>query len=352
MIRSRIEVSGPCLRHNLTVIRRWLAPSVRVMAVVKANAYGHGLEAVVTALRECQLSAWAVAQPQEALALRQQLPKAEILVFGGCLPGEEEYFRRYNLITTIFSLSSIPQRLRAHLKIDTGMTRMGIPWEQAGSWLADSRLRQHQLQLTGLYTHFSSADLDSDFTRLQLRRFLKASQGFPAVRHAANSAALVYPKTHLDMVRVGLALYGIDSSGRLTDLRPALQWKTRILAIQEVPAQQGIGYGQTFRTTRNSRIGILPVGYADGYPRALSNRAQVRVGGALAPVVGRVSMDLTAIDLTEIPQVHEGDPVVLLEGNSDSPLSAVSLAKLLKTIPYELLVSIGTRAARVLVESD
>lgn len=352
MSRSRIEVSGPCLRHNLTVIRRRLAPSVKVMAVVKANAYGHGLETVVGALRKCRLSAWAVAQPQEALALRQELPEAEILVFGGCLRGEEEYFRRYNLTTTIFSPSRIPKQLRAHLKIDTGMTRLGISWKRARAWLADSPLRQHQLQITGIYTHFSSADLDSDFTQLQLQRFLQVTRGFPATRHAANSAALLYPETHLDMVRVGLVLYGIDPSERLADLRPALQWKTRILAIQEVPAQRAIGYGQTFRTTRNSRIGILPVGYADGYPRALSNRAQVRVGGVLAPVVGRVSMDLTAIDLTEVPHVHEGNPVILLERRKDSPLSAVALARLLKTIPYELLVSIGTRADRVLMESD
>ncbi|MFQ5741213.1 MAG: alanine racemase [Acidobacteriota bacterium] len=346
MNRSWIEVSASRLRHNAEAIRRRLRPPTSLIAVVKANAYGHGVSLVAPTLHRWGIRDFAVADLEEALELRGDLPGARILVLGGCGEGEEDVFRRHQLTAGVFDRRSLPEDLRVEVKIDTGMTRLGIPWTQAPAFFRESRLG-----IAGVYSHFSRADSDPGFTQLQLERFLRSTRGLSCPRHISNSAGLRFPAAHLDAVRVGLALYGISPCPEITDVQPALCWKTRILAVNRVPAGRVVGYEGTFTTRRRkSRIGVLPVGYGDGYKRALSNRASVRVGRHLAPVAGLISMDLTGIDLTDIREARAGDEVTLLEPAPDSPLSATALAQTVGTIPYEIFTSITARVKRLLVE--
>lgn len=311
------------------------------MAIVKANAYGHGIDVVAPSLLNCGVSEFAVATLAEAVGLRNTIRQARILVLGGCLEGEEDVFRKQDLTAAVFDNRKVPKDVRVELKIDTGMTRLGVPWKEA-----PALLRRLGSQVTGVYSHFARADTDPDFTRLQLQRFEQATQNVSCRRHISDSAALQFSEAHLDTVRVGLALYGIPPCPALDYVKPILQWKTMILSLKRVAKGQPVGYGGTFLTERESQVGALPVGYGDGYSRALSNRGQVRFRDRLVPVVGRVSMDLTMVDLTDFPDPEVGEEILILEDEADSPISALGLSRALDTIPYEILTSIGNRVTR------
>ncbi len=285
---------------------------------------------------------FAVATLPEAFAVREALPDAGILVLMGCSPGEESSFLRYRLTASVFDSRQKTAAVPSEVKIDTGMTRAGVAWKEAHEFIAG-----FQGKLVGVFSHFSSADDDDEITRIQLGRFQEATRGLNLRRHISNSAGLRFSDAHLDAVRPGLALYGIAPCPEVADVEPILEWKTRILTVRPVPAGTPIGYNGTFVTRRDSQIAVLPVGYADGYSRGLSNRGSVRIGGRLAPVVGRVSMDLTTVDVSDIPTVSPGDEAVLLEADPGSPISAAGLAEMLGTIPYEVLTSIGPRVERV-----
>ncbi len=360
MSRCWVEVSLPRLRANLAALREYLGSSLRhrgtegterkppgIIAVVKANGYGHGLVGSARCLFEAGVRDFAVSWVDDAVALRQALPEVRILVLGGISPGQEEAFREHHLRAAVFDDRPVPPDVRVELKIDSGMSRLGVSWQEAGQWM--DRLGG---QLAGVFSHFGSADCDPDFTRLQTNLFLQATSGIGCRRHLCNSAGLAYPEAWLDAVRVGLVLYGIPPCPSLAQLpvQPALSWKTRILAINRVPAGQRSGYGGTWTARRPSRLGILPVGYSDSYSRLHSNRGQVEVCGQLAPVAGAVSMDLTTIDLTEIPAACPGDEAVLISDQPASALSAASLARQLGTIPYEVLTAIPQHLKRVFVE--
>lgn len=346
MIRSWVEVSLPRLAENVRAIQGRLPSKTRIIAIVKANAYGHGMKPVAQRLYESGIRDFGVANLQEALELREILSDARILVLGGCLKGEEEAFRSGRLTAGVFDRHWVPPSdIPVEVKIDTGMTRVGIPWQEASDFI-----RSLKNQLEGVYSHFAASGSDPEFTRLQLERFLKVSEGLSCPRHICDSAGLPLGETHLDAVRIGLALYGVAPNAGLDYLRPVLAWKARMVSIHEVPAGASVGYGRTLVTDRASRIGVLPLGYADGYNRAWSNRGQVRVRGSLAPVVGRVSMDLTTVDLTDVPEAKVGDEVFLLEADASSLLSTHSLAEKLGTIPYEILTTIGPRITRVPLE--
>ena len=266
------------------------------------------------------------------------------MVFGGCLAGEEEIFREYDLVAALFEKRTPPGEIKVEVKIDTGMSRLGIPWEEAAAFI-----RQLDAPVVGLFSHFASASQDPGFTRLQLQRFEQSTADLEYPRHISHSAGLQYPEAHLDAVRLGLALYGIAPCPAVDYVKPALCWKTRIISLKDVPNGQPIGYGGSFVTGRDSRVGVLPIGYGDGYSRRLSNRGQVRIGQQLVPVLGQVSMDLTCIDLTDVPQARVGEEVLLLEDSFSSPISAKCLADVLGTIPYEIVTSIGGRVARCFV---
>jgi alanine racemase len=244
--------------------------------------------------------------------------------------------------------------------VDTGMTRCGTPIPLVNNLIAHIQSREG-LRLVSLGTHFACSEVpDEQYNREQLARFRAATDEHAArdlrlFRHAANSGAIFFsPDSHFDVVRPGIALYGIDPTGKPSmdrPLRPVMRWTAPLLTVRDVPAGQSVGYGQSWRTSRDSRVGLVPIGYADGYPRAYSNKAGMLVDGKLAPVVGCVSMDLTVIDLTEIPGARPGDEVVLLDSDPLSPVSAYKLAQWAGTIPYEVFCRIGPRVKRVSLEA-
>ncbi len=344
MRRSWVEISFTRLRENVAAVQARLAPSTRIIAVVKADAYGHGIQEVSKCLLDCGVCDFAVATLEEGVELRRGVGSGKILVLGGCSEGEEQAFLEFDLTAALFDSAFKVEKTSVQVEIDTGMNRLGIPWQEAARFI-----RSCPASIIGVFSHFACSDQDMEFTRLQLRRFEQATSGLPYPRHISNSAGLQLPEAHLDAVRPGLALYGISPCSAVDYLQPILCWKTRVVNVREVPKGQPVGYCGTFTAPRDIRVGILPVGYSDGYSRRLSNRGQVRVRGQLVPVIGRVAMDLVTVDLTDLSNPKVGEEVVLLEDSPGSPISAAGLSEMLETIPYEILTRIGTRVERLYV---
>jgi alanine racemase len=380
--RTWAEVSLGALGQNFHAVQKHVGAGVTICAVVKADGYGHGAVECAQAL-ESEGAHWlGVTDAAEGLALRGAGVTARILLMTGIWKGEEDGIVAHNLTPTIWEPwhielleraarkrhSDLPaHHLPVHLKIDTGMNRLGAPKEALPRLCAMLSACTH-LTLEGVSTHFASAEvLDSEDAVRQTKCFEEGlavlrNYGFrPPLVHMGNSAAMsARPETWKTMVRPGIALYGYSLAftrgGEPTavaelPLRPVLSWKTRVLTVKEVAAGQAVGYMGTFVTKVRSRIAVLPVGYADGYPRLLSNRARVIVGGEYAPVVGRVSMDLTIVDVSHISGVAVGDEVVLIgqghgEGGSKS-VDAVELARWCQSVPYEILCGLSQRVPRV-----
>lgn len=345
MRKSWLEVDLPALLHNAAVIRGRFADPGRtgIIAVLKADAYGHGLQPVARFLARNGLDDFAVAGLEEALVVRAAAPGARILVLGGIGPGEADEFRVHRLTAAHFDDRPFCPGVDVELKIDTGMGRLGVPWEMAAQRAAPAGP-----SLKGIFSHFGCAETDAETTHVQIRRFTRATQGLSCRRHLANSAGLLlYPSSHFDAVRSGLLLYGLSPVGPVPELRPALSWTTHVLTVRDIPAGRAVGYGAAYTTQRASRIGVLPVGYADGYRLALSNRGETMVRGQAAPVVGRVSMDFISVDLTDIPGACTGDPATLVSNDPDSPASLHRMAQLAGTLPYEILTTLGPRSERV-----
>ncbi len=368
------EISAAALRSNLAHLRSLLAPGVRLCPVVKADAYGHGL-AVVLPILAPLVDGLAVATPSEAVRLRGLRFDRTLLTFFSML-GFMDLGERREALSELLASEAIltvtsdgeaaliaeearraGRRAIVHVKIDTGMARSGVWHDEAAGLLG--RIREHpDLRLAGAYTHFATADEgDREFAAEQLTRFhaaVAAGGGRDGLcLHAANSAAVLeLPESHLDLVRPGIAVYGIRPSAAVGDgaLRPALRLKGRLMQVKTVPAGTGCSYGLEYTFTRESRVGLVPVGYADGYLFALGGRASVRVRGADAPVRGRVTMDQIVVDLTAIPGAAVGEEVEILSPHAADPHSAEGLARLAGTIPYEILTRLGTRVRRVLVD--
>jgi alanine racemase len=381
----RVLVSRQALLHNASVVRKAVGPLVRVCAMIKADAYGHGADIVADTLANFStrkyeaplVDALAVASIDEA----ERLPHTILPIYifrpvENCFLGRQrsriEQAIRNGWVMTVCSGSaaddvariatSISKRAHVQVMLDTGMTRSGVTAADLPD-LIDTIQSHASLKLTGLCTHFSCAeDVGGAVTGEQLLAFMGAAGAIaPRLKskillHAANSAALfLRPDAHLDMVRPGIALYGVDPSLTPTServLKPVLKWTAPLVQIHTVKAGATVGYGQTWKAQRDSRIGIVPVGYADGYPRTLSNRAVMMVQGRPCPVAGRVSMDLTTIDLTDVPQPMLGDEVIVLDSDPLSPASVYELARLAGTIPYEITCGIGPRIHRVPVEIE
>jgi alanine racemase len=352
---------------NFRQIRSKVGPQVKVLSVVKANGYGHGARAVAKALAGEGSDAFGVATLEEGIELRQAGIHAPILVLAGAYPDQIDLFFENRLTPGIHALESLNEldtaahsrnkTLNVHLKVDTGMGRIGLLPVEVDSWLPKIKdLRA--LKIEGVFSHFSHAEsVEGSYTQQQLRLFrkvverLRAEGVAPPFVHLANSAATItLPAAYFDMVRPGLMLYGVYPSPAMQgqiSLKPVLSWKTRILQLKRVSAGSSISYGQTFVTKRESLIATLPIGYADGYPRLLSSRGQVLVRGKRAPVAGRVCMDLTMIDVTDIEKIQPGDEVVLLGRQGDAEISADEMAAWANTISYEILTSISNRVPRI-----
>ncbi|MGD8369704.1 MAG: alanine racemase [Desulfobacterales bacterium] len=376
------EVDLAAIGHNVSALKK-AAGTARFMAVVKANAYGHG--ALPVAERALQSGAdWlGVARLDEALALREAGIDAPILVFGHTPPERADELIENGVRPTVFdpdtarrlseSVSATGDRLKVHVKVDSGMGRLGIlpdahrpgappdaPPEQAAAEIAAIG-GLGGIEIEGIYTHFASAD-DSDKTsaRRQLSIFtelldaLERSRIRIPIRHAANSAAIIdLPDTHLDMVRAGISLYGLapsaDVKTQAVGLKPAMALKARIVHLKRVPAGFAVSYGSTYHTAAPTTIATVPVGYADGYSRSLSNRGRMLVRGKSAPITGRVCMDQTMLDVGHIEGVQVGDEVVAFGTQDGAALPADELADMLGTINYEIVSAIMARVPRVYV---
>ena len=367
------EVDLAAIRDNLRTLRERVAPGVKILGVVKANAYGHGAVEVARTLAAAGIDMLGVALVEEGVELRSEGVEAPILVMG-LLPADDVAGAlEFDLIPTVDGPASAAEvearaaelncTVAVHLKIDTGMNRLGVRAEEAAEAAAAIGRMEH-LTLEGAYTHFACADRAADKTSSeQLARFaaaLDAMRGVgvrPPLVHAANSSAvLTLPESHFAMVRPGLALYGIHpcpygpAAGKAAEgapLRPALALKTRVACLKRVRTGEGVSYGHRWRARRESVIGVLPIGYADGYPRAVSDGATALAAGRLVPVAGTVCMDATMVDLTDVAEARPGLEVTLIEAASASPLSVAALAALAGTIPYEILTVLGKRVPRV-----
>ncbi len=365
------QVSSSALKHNIALIRRELKPTTRFCAVVKANCFSLGWSACKDAI--IPEADWlAVATPQEAFAVREsgcQLPVLLLMASGFYGATSRERLRRFiaqDITLTVAALgdlatiSSVAEEVgkpaKIHIKIDTGMGRSGVLPDRAPA-LAQQARRQSGIILDGIYTHYATADAaNKTYAKGQLARFHKALKACgnaakDVILHTAASAATIdIPETHLDMVRVGTAMYGYqpsDEMHRVLPLRPALRVVARLSQIKEAPAGTRVGYGLTYQFDRPAKLGLVPMGYADGYRRCLSNKAVMRVVGQYAPVRGRVSMDQTIIDLTDIPAAKVGDEVEVISPETDAPNSADNLARLADTIVPEIVSGLGSRVQRV-----
>jgi alanine racemase len=364
-----VELDGAAPDHNLRQLRRGLKRGVAVCAVIKANAYGHGLREMARLLPSAD---WlAVNSLEEGAELRARGEKRRILVLGHVPLGRLSEAVDLDLDLTLFNLESLDalarcaaleaaRKLRVHLKVETGTGRQGVLPETVAEF-ADRLERVPGLELAGVSTHFANVEdtLNHGYAQEQLARFAGALETLartgrrpPIVHTASTAAGILLPETHFDMVRTGIGLYGLWPSretylsavmGRraVPELRPVLSWKTRVAQIKRLPEGSYIGYGCTYRTTRPTRLGVLPVGYADGYDRGLGNTAHVLVRGRRAPVIGRVCMNLTMVDLTDVPAAALEDEAVLLGRDGEEGITAETLAGWAGTINYEVVTRIS-----------
>lgn len=361
------EIDLAALRFNFEQVKRLTGSSKKILAVVKANAYGHGAIAVSRELEGMEVNFFGVALCQEGVELREAGIKAPILVLSGFFAGEEVELLHHQLTPLIFNLEmaerlaqharSSKQEIGVHVKVDSGMGRVGVLPEEAGDFFKKLK-KLSGLRVEGICSHFAEADKEEkDFTREQQSRFnevvsrAKKSGVDPSLIHLANSAAVMdFSSAHYDLVRPGIMLYGAYPSPifrNKTELRPVMGLKTRIMHLKKVPPNFSISYGRTFFTQRESLIATLPIGYADGYSRGLSNKGEVLVKGRRCKVVGRVCMDLTLIDVTEVPGVRVGDEVVLLGRQGAEEITVDGIAEKIGSISYEVFCSVSKRVPRV-----
>ncbi len=374
------EVDLAAIAHNVRELRRIIQPRAELLVAVKANAYGHGAEQVARTALKNGADQLGVARIEEGLELRRAGIRAPILIFGYVPAASVADLIENDLTASVFSLRGAEQlnaavpwerQLAVHLKIDTGMGRMGmLPNERRcapqGADQGTDALQEalgiaalKNLRLEGLWTHFATSDeADKTYTRQQLKYFmdfiqsLKAEGVIGTTVHAANSGAIIdMPESHLDMVRAGISVYGLYPSSQVDlqriDLRPALSLKARIVHVKQVPAGTRISYGGTWQAPRPTTIATVPVGYGDGYSRRLSNRGQMLVHGRRMPVVGRVCMDLTMLDVGSLESVRVGDEVVLIGRQGEETISADEMAAQLDTINYEVVTMLMARVPRV-----
>ena len=372
--RTWAQIDLDALGDNIRSIKNSLAPGTKLCAVVKADGYGHGYEYTAGEMAENQADWFAVSNLSEALQLRGVGISAPILILGYTPPEKAEALAFNDISQTVFSLSyakALSERavfsgikVNAHIKLDTGMSRLGFLYHDSVEDYPvldeiETACRLPGLRPEGIFTHFSSADCSDGelYTRLQYDLFLSAVDrlalrgvAFP-LRHCSNSAAILqYPEMHFDMVRAGIILYGMypsDAVARTLPLRPVMELKTVISMIKTIPADTAVSYARTFTSAREMRVATVPVGYADGYPRKLSNRAYMLVNGKKAPVLGNICMDQCMIDVTEIPDAAEGQTVTVFGTDCGASLTVDALAQAAGLINYEIVCGISKRVPRV-----
>ncbi len=376
----KAEIDLKAIAHNIKELRRITNDNAKLMAVVKANGYGHGAIEVASCALQNGAEILGVARIEEGIQIRNAGIDTPVLIFGYTVPEQAASLMKYDLIQSVHTplaarelseaVASDGKKLKIHLKIDTGMGRLGLLPQDYTSKNSDAVSADaieetlaiaglKGLELEGIFTHFATADsADKSYAEDQLDLFMSylnrlQKAGFePPVRHAANSAALIdMPHSHLDMVRPGIAIYGLNPSDEIINkqvtLKPAMSLKSIIIQLKEVPAGFAVSYGSTYKTQKPTTIATVPVGYADGLNRLLSSRGQMLVHGQRAPIIGRVCMDLTMLDVGHIDRVQMGDEVVIFGRQHNASLTVDEMASLLNTINYEIVTSITARVPRV-----
>jgi alanine racemase len=367
------EISLPALKHNYLTIRNHLSAPAQLMAVVKANAYGHGAVECARALQEINADWFGVALVEEGIELRHAGITRPIFLLGGFWRGQADDVIAHDLTAAVYRLDqaeelnaragALGRIVNFHLKVDTGMGRLGVRLDELAEF-ARALGRFNKVKLDGVMTHFAAADsATTDYTERQIARYEEAVEilrdlGFdPSWRHLANSAGIhAYPQSHGNLARAGAAMYGLKRDAlslRIEpfDTRPVMSVHSRIVMLKTVPAGTPLGYGLAFTTARESRIATLPIGYADGLRRLHSNNGRVLLRGHFAPIVGRVSMDLTIVDVTDVPGVELGDEALLIGERNRLRISAEDLAEQIGTISYEIVTGISARVPRVYVNA-
>jgi alanine racemase len=365
-----LELDWDALKHNARAVQDYIGAERTLWAVVKADAYGHNAAQATNALLQAGVAHFIVASLDEAVALREALPQRAfrlMTLYPPTTPDEWRTAAEYGVEGVIDSREGYAQAyktarqlgraLPVHLELDTGMSRLGLTLEEIPKFLEQFRA-DAPLLWQSVFTHFACADSDPEFTVEQLRMFLESVRrlrtgGFPETPlHAAASAGLLTaPDSLLNAVRCGLLLYGIAPTGLeshplCAQLRPVLSWRARVISVRTIPKGQSVSYGARFRAARPTRVATLSVGYADGYPIGLTNRAPIALHGKLAPQIGRVCMDMLMVDATELPEVQVGDVATLIGQDGAASVRVETLARLLETTPHELTTRLGKRVAR------
>lgn len=367
-LRCWAEIDLAALERNLKLIRASLPPHIRYVSVVKADAYGHGLHHAAAHLMHAGADLFAVANVTEATALRELGPGWPILILSPLLPGEETLLVEAEAAATVSSTEEVARLDAAgaaagrsvplHLKIDTGMGRVGV-WHERAHEVYDAIVAASHVQLAGVFTHFASPDDDPAFTAEQRKRFLAALERCRGLNpaglfvHADNSAGIetMPGSSPFNAVRIGLLQFGVlpHPNSLLAQVRtePVFSFHTRVGLVKDLPAGTTVSYGRTHRLQRDTRTAVLCAGYADGLPRAASNRAQVLIKGVRCPVLGRVTMDQTIIDVSAVGDVRPGDEAVLIGRSGDQEISLAEFSRAADTIPWETLTSVTKRVPRL-----
>ena len=369
--QNQVTIDLDAIRANYLVMRQSLPEGVRVMPVVKADAYGHGMTVVAQTLCKLGATDFAVALCEEAIELRDAGIRGQILVLGAATERAAREAVRNEITQTVFTPQMIAllneeaaaqgKMALVHIKLDTGMNRIGLKTQAEAEAVALALENAPHVRATGVFTHFADADNPAangalnDFTVGQLRRFneLRAYLPKELPAHAANSAmSLLAPQAYFTMIREGISLYGYPPVRTSLRFTPALRWSTEIVYLKQVKAGETVGYGRTYEAKRDMRIATVAVGYGDGYHRAASNKACMLVEGKRAPVVGRVCMDQVMLDVTEIPAAHIGSSVAIIGAQGDESIDAEELARWAGTISYEVLLAITARVPRVYLHAE
>lgn len=363
------EVDLKALEYNYIQVKRLAGKDVQMMAVVKANAYGHGTVEISKILEGMGVNYLGVATTDEAVRLRDHGIKTPILVLGSVLPEEVRIAKDRDITLTLCSYDILKEikrlakageeqgtRIKVHIKVDTGMGRIGV-WHEDALHFVKEVSGEKSITLEGIYTHFSSAGRDEFFTTYQMESFERLLASIEKswikipLKHAANSIAAVdYKRAHLNLARPGLIIYGMypkHTFPKLIKLKPVLSLKTRVVFLKDIPPGRSISYGRTFISQRHTKIATLPIGYADGYHRGLSNKAEALIRGQYAPIVGKITMDQTMVDVGHIRGVKIGDEVVLIGKQGRHEIRIEKLARLAGTIAYDFVCAISNRVPRI-----
>lgn len=366
---TNVEVNLDSLKDNFAAIKKFVGVT-KVMPILKANAYGHGLVEISKFFEKYNAEYIGVAFLEEAILLRHEGIKTPILVLGGILGNQIPHFLKYDLTITASSIDKLIQINEAaeklntiakvHLKIDTGLERIGVHYYNAHKFL-EVAIKYKNIFIEGIYSHFANSDSDNlTYSKLQLERFYDVLYFFEKhslpnpVRHISNSGAILQmPEANMDMVRPGILLFGVYPSAKIVKsvtVKPALTWKSRVVYFKVVKPGHPVGYGSTWETDHNIRVVTVPVGYGDGYFRSMSGKANVIIREKKYPVIGTISMDQIVVNIDN-DSAYNDDEVILVGGNNKNKLTCEELASWAGTIPYEILTNINTRVPRVYYES-